>query len=53
MADSIFMKAEEIMKALGVSQSEAYRIIGRLIKAGLIVMVRKGRNIFYQLSNKL
>ena len=30
MADSIFMKAEEIMKALGVSQSEAYRIIKRL-----------------------
>ena len=27
MADSIFMKAEEVMKALGVSQSEAYRII--------------------------
>ena len=30
MADSIFMKAEEVMRALGVSQSEAYRIIKRL-----------------------
>ena len=29
-ADSIFMKAEEIMRVLGVSQSEAYRIIKRL-----------------------
>ena len=30
MADRVFMKAEEVMRALGVSQSEAYRIIKRL-----------------------
>ena len=30
MADSIFIKAEEVEKFLGVSKTEAYRIIKRL-----------------------
>ena len=30
MADSIFMKAEEVARFLGVSKTEAYRIIKRL-----------------------
>ncbi len=30
MASSVFMKAEEVMSLLGVSQTEAYRIIKRL-----------------------
>lgn len=30
MAESIFMKADEVMSFLGVSKTEAYRIIKRL-----------------------
>ena len=39
MADCLFIKAPEVVKMLGVSQSEAYRIIKKLNEENTIVSV--------------
>ena len=40
MAECLFIKADEVVKMLGVSQSEAYRIIKKLNEEIIKIFVR-------------
>ena len=39
MAECLFIKADEVVKMLGVSQSEAYRIIKKLNEENLNIFI--------------
>jgi len=46
MAECLFIKADEVVKMLGVSQSEAYRIIKKLNEEKIYFLELHLENIF-------